>query len=409
MGGVVLKHNVLVDTERNNQTKFGYLPYFLSCYVLFSLIPPALSRALFGGVSHNRAARCAVVCPSLPIPVLIVDSNDLIDDVNPAAELFLNVSKKSLAGYPVWDKVFMATPLGDVFGRVRAGKSALFVNAVNVGTGNRKPVSCDVRIAPLTDPPDHVLLLLENRELAGRLDRGMSAKSAAKSAVGMAEMLAHEIKNPLAGITGAAQLLSMNTAGEDRELTDLIVAETRRIVRLLDQVGQVGNMRPPARRAINIHDVLDRARKSAAIGFAAHMHIGENYDPSLPLTWADPDQLQQVFLNLLKNAVQAGTPGGTITLRTYYELSLKVRRHDGASAAVPLQVEVIDHGSGISADIAADIFEPFVAGHDHGTGLGLALVSKIIADHDGWIVVDSIPGHTIFRISLPVALKDNAV
>jgi two-component system nitrogen regulation sensor histidine kinase GlnL len=172
---------------------------------------------------------------SLPVPALIVDAEDRIRDVNPAAETFLNASKKSLDGHPVWDKIFVDAPLEEAFSRIRTGHSALFVNAVDVGTGSRKPVSCDVQIAPLADKPDHVLVLLENRELAGRLDRAMHSKSAAKSAIGMAEMLAHEIKNPLAGITGAAQLISMNASGEERELTDLIVEETRRILKLLSR------------------------------------------------------------------------------------------------------------------------------------------------------------------------------
>ncbi|MBY6200258.1 two-component sensor histidine kinase [Maritalea mobilis] len=345
---------------------------------------------------------------SLPLPALIIDGADRICNVNPAGETFLNASRKSLDGHPVWDKVFVDAPLEEAFSRVRTNQSALFVNAVDVGTGSRKPVSCDVQIAPLSERPDHVLVLFENRELAGRLDRAMSSKTAAKSAIGMAEMLAHEIKNPLAGITGAAQLISMNASGEDRELTDLIVAETRRILKLLEQVEEFGNVRPPDRRAVNIHDVLDRARRSAAVGFAAHMEIEDDYDPSLPATWADPDQLQQVFLNLLKNAAEAGKAGGTICIRTFYELSLKVRRRDGSGGAVPLQIEIIDDGPGIPPDIAADIFEPFVSGRENGTGLGLALVSKIIADHEGWVALDSVPGRTVFRISLPVAPRDEA-
>jgi two-component system nitrogen regulation sensor histidine kinase GlnL len=254
--------------------------------------------------------------------------------------------------------------------------------------------------------PGFVLLLMEPRQLADRLGRSHSVKSSARSAIGMAEMLAHEIKNPLAGITGAAQLLSMNLAAEDQELTDLIVAESRRIVTLLEQVEQFGNVRPPVKRAYNIHDLLDRATKSAKVGFAANMTFAEDYDPSLPATYVDGDQMLQVLLNLLKNAAEAAGKGsGTIRLRTFYDLSLRLRRKDGSGNPLPLQVEIIDDGPGLPPEIAADIFEPFVSGRENGTGLGLALVSKIISDHDGWITVNSVPGRTTFRISLPVAPK----
>jgi two-component system nitrogen regulation sensor histidine kinase GlnL len=261
------------------------------------------------------------------------------------------------------------------------------------------------------DNPEMILLLISPREIADRLGRSMNVTSAAKSAIGMAEMLAHEIKNPLAGISGAAQLLSMGLGAEDRELTDLIVEETRRIVKLLEQVEQFGNLRPPDRRPVNIHDALDRARKSALMGFAANMTIVEDYDPSLPATFADSDQLMQVFLNLIKNASEAAgrNGGGTIRLHTFYDLSLRIRHSDGPGKALPLQVEVIDDGPGIPPGIAKSIFEPFVSGRENGTGLGLALVSKIIADHGGWIAVDSVPGRTVFRVSLPVASKEQTL
>ena len=341
---------------------------------------------------------------SLPIPALVIDGADRIVDANPAAEVFLNASMRALTGAPIGDRVSIDASLQEACIRVRAGRAALSLNAVALSLSGRKPEICDVQIAPLADT-DHLLVLLETRMLAGRLDRGQSSKTAAKSAIGMAEMLAHEIKNPLAGITGAAQLISMSLSGEDLELAALIVEETRRIVKLLDQVEAFGNVSPPARVAVNLHDVLDRARVSAAVGFAAQMQISTDYDPSLPLTWADPDQLLQVFLNLLKNAAEAGAPGGAIRIRSFYEAGLKLRRSDGRQAALPLQVEIIDDGPGLPPDIAANIFEPFVSGRDNGTGLGLALVSKIIADHDGWIAVDSAPGRTVFRISLPVAEK----
>ncbi|MGG7644658.1 two-component system sensor histidine kinase NtrB [Rhodovulum sp. YNF3179] len=344
---------------------------------------------------------------SLPVPALIVGADDRIEDLNPAAELFFNTSAKGLIGAPVWDRLMVDAPIEDSLARVRNGHSALFMNDVDVGTGDRAPTVCNMQVAPLSDRSDAVLLLIAPREIAGRLGRAMGVKSAAKSAIGMAEMLAHEIKNPLAGITGAAQLLSMNIGAEDREMTDLIVAETRRILGLLDQVEQFGNLRAPERRAVNIHDILDRAHKSAALGFAAKMTIREDYDPSLPPTWGDTDQLLQVVQNLMKNAAEAAGPeGGTITLRTFYELSLRLRKPDGSAGAVPLQVEIIDDGPGLPPEIAGDIFEPFVSGRENGTGLGLALVSKIVSEHDGWIAVDSVPGRTVFRVSLPVAPKE---
>jgi two-component system, NtrC family, nitrogen regulation sensor histidine kinase GlnL len=343
---------------------------------------------------------------SLPIPAFVIDGQDRIESANPAAEQFMNQGAKSLRGHPVWDKLMVDAPLDGTLGRVRESRSLLVVNDVDVTAGDRAPFHCSIQIAPLADDPDRVLVLITSREISDRLERAHSVKSAAKSAIGMAEMLAHEIKNPLAGITGAAQLLSMGLSGEDRELTDLIVVETRRIVKLLEQVEQFGNLRPPERRAVNIHDLLDRARRSAMVGFAAHMAVQEDYDPSLPPTWVDADQMLQVLLNLLKNAAEANPGGGTIRLHTFYDLSMRLRRTDGKGLPLPLVVEIIDDGPGIPAHIAPNIFEPFVSGRENGTGLGLALVSKIVTDHDGWISVDSVPGRTVFRISLPMAPKD---
>ncbi|MGA1209324.1 MAG: two-component system sensor histidine kinase NtrB, partial [Gemmobacter sp.] len=310
---------------------------------------------------------------------------------------------RAMMGQPIWDRIHVDAPLEEALARVWSTGTPLFVNDMDVGTGERKPVRATLQFSALQGEIEAMLVLISPRELAGRMSQNSTVKSAAKSAIGMAEMLAHEIKNPLAGITGAAQLLSMGLGAEDRELTDLIVAETRRIVKLLEQVEQFGNTRPPERRAINLHDVLDRARRSALMGFAARMRIVEEYDPSLPPAWADPDQLLQVFQNLIKNAAEASGPeGGTIRIRSFYELALRRRRADGSGAAAPLNIEIIDDGPGIPPALGAAIFEPFVSGKPNGTGLGLALVSKIILDHDGWISLDSVPGRTVFRISLPM-------
>lgn len=348
----------------------------------------------------------ADIWASLPVPALILDREDRITAINPAAEDFLNASARAVRGTPVWDKVMVDSPMEPSLERARRNRTPLFVNDADVGTGERKPLHCNLQFAPLAGQDGFMLLLISPRELAGRMTQDHTVKSAAKSAIGMAEMLAHEIKNPLAGITGAAQLLSMNLGSEDLELTDLIVAETRRVVKLLEQVEQFGNLSPPARQAVNLHDVLDRARRSALLGFGADMRIIEDYDPSLPMALGDPDQLLQVVLNLLKNASQAAPEGkGTIRLHSYYEHSFRLRRSDGTGQSLPLQIEIIDDGPGLPQDIKGDIFDPFVSGRENGTGLGLALVSKIISDHNGWISVDSVPGRTVFRISLPRAHK----
>ena len=349
------------------------------------------------------------------MPALLLNSDDTIADSNSAAQAFLNLSAKALSGETLWEKVMIDAPIEDAFARAAAHRTSLFVNDVDVSSGERPPMQCNIQFAPLVkddedaNPCDdaQMLMIFEPREMAARLTKSAQSIRAAKSAIGMAEMLAHEIKNPLAGITGAAQLLSMTLSKGDRELTDMIVDESRRIVKLLEQVEQFGNLQPPKKTAVNIHDVLDRARQSASVGFGAHMMMIEDYDPSLPATYADADQLLQVLLNLLKNASEAGVAGGSIRLHTFYEPSLRVQHPDGTAARLPLQIEIIDDGPGLPPEIAGDVFEPFISGKENGTGLGLALVSKLIADVGGWISVTSVPGRTVFRVSLPTVPKDH--
>lgn len=356
-------------------------------------------------MSDDRA-----IWASLPVPAFLLDETDHILDVNSAAEGFLNASAKTVYGHLIWDLVKIDTPISDAVSRARGQGTPLFVNDVDVGTQTRGPMQCAIQVAGLQGSDGDMLMLISPRELAGRMTRTHNVKSAAQSAIGMAEMLAHEIKNPLAGITGAAQLLSMNVSRDDIELTDLIVTESRRIVKLLEQVEQFGNLSVPDLRAVNIHDVLDRARRSAQLGFGAHMTFIEEYDPSLPMAFGDPDQLLQVVLNLLKNASEAADDkSGVIRLRTFYEHSFRLRRSDGSGKALPLQIEITDDGPGLPAAIQDDIFDPFVSGRENGTGLGLALVSKIISDHGGWISVSSRPGRTTFKLSLPRAPRKAAI
>ena len=355
------------------------------------------------------APQDAAIWAALPVPAFVLSSDDLIENANPVSETFLNRPARALVGQPLEAAVRFGTELGDALSRVRLSRASMLVSDVDAGGPGRAPVPSDVTIGAL-DPraeDGRLLVLVIPREMAARSRRGGNGRGGARVAIGMAEMLAHEIKNPLAGITGAAQLLSMSLSKDDREMTDLIVAESRRIVKLLEQVEQFGNVRPPELHPVNLHDVLARARRSAELGFGAHMTFREDFDPSLPFTAADADQLTQVFLNLMKNAAEASPAGGTVTMRTYYDGALRLTRPDGTRGALPLQVEVIDDGPGLPDRLREGAFEPFVSGRENGTGLGLALVAKIVEEHGGWIALESAPGRTMFRISMPVAGRES--
>lgn len=333
---------------------------------------------------------------ALPVPALLVGAGDRITASNPAAESFLNLSAKALRGRTLWDVLKIDTDISGAWERARSEGVPLMVSDTGVQSAGRR-VPSGLLCAPAGAG---MVVTITPGGVGAALHAGVGQK-AARSAIGMAEMLAHEIKNPLAGITGAAQLLSMSLDPEGQELTDLIVGECRRITALLAQVEAFGNLQPPACAAVNLHDVLDRAQRSAELGFAAHMRIEKLYDPSLPEAWVDRDQLLQVVLNLLKNAAEAAPGGGTIRLRTFYDAALRTREAEGAARSLPLHIEVSDDGPGLPPDIRDQIFDPFVSGRENGTGLGLALVSKLMRDNGGLVSAESAPGRTVLRLSLP--------
>lgn len=339
---------------------------------------------------------------AMPNPGLTLDKENGVTDVNGAAEHFLARSRKSIVGRNLIRLAGEDSRLADLVGRVRSGAQALSEYNVEFGWPDAPSRMVDIFSTPLENGA--ILLLIHPRSNAEVMGRQMTSRDAARSVVGMASMLAHEIKNPLAGISGAAQLLEMNAQPEDAELTTLIREEADRIEGLVRRVEEFGDFGLARRNPVNIHDVLDRAAKAAKAGFASHVRFVEEYDPSLPSTMSDADQLMQVLLNLLKNAAEATPPvGGVIMLKTAYRAGLKVRTPRGDAASLPLQITISDNGTGVPDDLREHIFEPFVTSKATGSGLGLALVSKIVADHGGVISCDSSPGYTTFRLLLPVA------
>ncbi|MFV0299428.1 MAG: two-component system sensor histidine kinase NtrB [Paracoccus sp. (in: a-proteobacteria)] len=351
----------------------------------------------------------------LPLPALVLDAKGRVAALNDAAEIWLNLSRRStlgkaLEGEEMAGRLRIAPSVAPMAARVVRGDEALFQPHVCFQIGDRagrhESRYATLHAGPAPDVPDGVSLLIVPSGMDDRHSQHRAVRTAARSAIGMAEMLAHEIKNPLAGIRGAAQLMAMNASPEDREMAEMIVSESRRIVALLDQVERFGDTTGPKLGPVNLHDVLEQVRRSAKVGFAKGLRLLTDYDPSLPSALADPDQLVQVCLNLVKNAAEAlSRRGGTIRLRTHYDHTMRLppSEIDPGGRPLPLQIEIEDDGPGLPEAIAEQIFEPFVSGRENGTGLGLALVSKIITDHGARVQVDSRPGRTIFRISLPKA------
>ncbi len=344
------------------------------------------------------------VWTSLPIAAITVSGEDRIISANPAAESLLNYSASALAGELLAEKLDVDPCLASSLSRARQGLAPVTLLDVVLRLDHRTPMVASVQIAPLSPSENQLLVCLQSREIEGRLGQGMQLRSVAKSAAGMAELLSHEIKNPLAGISSAAQLLAMSLARPDRELTDIIAEEIQRILVVIQQFEQFGSLGTMDLQPLNVHDTLERVSRSASLRLGDGKIIEKDFDPSLPLICADDDKLMRVFSNLLQNAAEAVSErGSTIRIRTYYNANLRTTQPSGEGKPLPVQVEIIDDGPGLPPGLAADIFEPFVTGKANGKGLGLALVSAILSESGGWITAESVPGHTVFRVSLPVA------
>ncbi|MEM9429193.1 MAG: ATP-binding protein [Pseudomonadota bacterium] len=343
------------------------------------------------------------VWTAIPYPAFVVGSDSRIAACNTEAEVFSAASRRQIVDRPLARFVGPESPILDAVAQAREGAASVVLYGVEVGWAERATHVFTVRASLIQESGGAVLLLLHPRGIADQMDRSLSNRSAARSVTGMAAMLAHEIKNPLAGISGAAQLLSMSVDDKDVELTDLIQQEAARITGLVDRVEQFGELRPLNRTDVNIHDVLDRAQRAAAAGYARHVRFRQQYDPSLPPTLGDADQLMQDFQNLLKNAAEAVPEvGGMITLRTGYQPGVKLALPGGRTEKLPLIVSVIDNGRGVPENLIRDIFDPFVSSKANGSGLGLSLVSKVLTDHGGVIECESVPGRTEFRVRLPI-------
>jgi two-component system, NtrC family, nitrogen regulation sensor histidine kinase GlnL len=270
---------------------------------------------------------------------------------------------------------------------------------------------CDVTGAP-SEEGGFVALIMRPRGRGRDLSERMQDGAGAKSMAAMGRTLAHEIKNPLAGIRGAAQLLVRDASVDDLQLVNLIVEETDRIRRLIDRMESFGEEAPIDFAPVNVHASLERVATLAENGFAQGVVVKRRFDPSIPDALGDEDQLIQVFLNLAKNAAEAAhnaSQNAEIILSTSYRHGVRMRTPGGQARDLPLEIAFHDNGKGVSDEVRDCLFEPFVSTKPSSGGLGLPLVQKIVAAHGGVVDFESEPGRTVFRVRLPLSrsLKSN--
>ena len=353
-----------------------------------------------GDINGNTPVGPQVLLESMAVPVFLVSDTGHILYVNPAGEQLFGTGARSLVHRPIRNFLSGDSPVLAMLDRLNRRGSSAVEYGIRLTGPSLVPRIVDARASPCHDADNLIVLTLHARSVAQSIGgHRLGQLSAARSATGFAETLTHEIRNPLSGIRGAAQLLEEAVGPSDRELTQLIRDETDRIGKLLSRFDTFVDGGTVPTLPVNVHIVLDRVFMLAKNGFAKNVMFTREYDPSIPMVPGDRDRLVQSFLNLVKNAAEANE-NGRIRLITGIRHGLRVQTGTAAHRGLPVYVAIEDNGPGIPEDLRQHLFEPFVTTKSGGRGLGLSLVARIVEDHGGVVEVTDAPAGTGTRFTV---------
>ena len=332
--------------------------------------------------------------------ILLFDSDLRLRYINPQGEILFADSEKHLLGAPIQRlfKTSQTVILDDLILRLKKYESLVDRELVLDKLNNS--VTVNLSATPLQDNGqfNEILIELQPVDRHLRISKEEQLLAQQNTSRMLVRGLAHEIKNPLGGLRGAAQLLDLElTDPELKEYTQIIIAESDRLQDLMDKM--LGPNKPAQKSSLNIHEVLERVRQLVAVEANSYIFLNTDYDPSIPELMADKNQLIQALLNIVRNAVQALGEQGSITIRSRIirHMTIGRKRHK-----LVVKIDIIDSGPGIAPELMERIFYPMITGRAEGTGLGLSIAQSLINQHNGLIECESEPGHTVFSIFLPI-------
>lgn len=367
-----------------------------------------LSGGVFDAFGGQQTVNADAILEAIPSPLLVLDKEDGVTRVNQAAEQFFRSSAAALEKASLQDLIPHDSPILSLVRRARRKASSMTEYGVSLTTPRLGDHSLSVHASPIPGTDGAIAVAFQEASIAEQMDETLVQQGAVRSVSALARMLGHEVKNPLSGIRGAAQLLESMVDPQDRTLAQLIIRETDRIVKLVDQFDDFEDNPQIERSAVNIHEVLDQVLAVARAGFASEIRVRESFDPSLPPVFGNHDQLVQVFLNLVKNAAEAiQGEEGEIEVATAFRHGVRLAIPGVESRMyLPMVVMVRDNGAGVPEDIRRHLFDPFITTKKGGAGLGLSLAAKLVGDHGGLIHLESRPRRTEFSVMLPLIRND---